>query len=128
MACVRLKVRPWRRSRGRGAAGPGRRGRRAEHSTVGLAYTPAAFLLSAVFTPPPDYRKPAGRRAPRRPLGRAPRGTRLRYANLPVGGTIALGASLVAPSRVAGFLRALGLAALAGAVGYGVFDPLPPVA
>ncbi|HEY5317290.1 MAG TPA: hypothetical protein VIJ20_04880 [Solirubrobacteraceae bacterium] len=54
--------------------------------------------------------------------------TRLRYANLPVGGTIALVASAVVPDRAAAFVRALGLGALAGAVGYGVFDPLPPAA
>jgi len=52
--------------------------------------------------------------------------TRLRYANLPVGGTIALIASTVVPNRSAALVRALGLGALAGAVGYGVFDPLPP--
>jgi len=52
--------------------------------------------------------------------------TRLRYANLPVGGTIALISSTVVPARATGFVRALGLGAFAGAVGYGVFDPLPP--
>jgi hypothetical protein len=51
--------------------------------------------------------------------------TRLRYANLPVGGTIALVVSAVVPERSAGVVRALGLGAVAGAVGYGVFDPLP---
>jgi hypothetical protein len=51
--------------------------------------------------------------------------SRFRYANLPVGGTLALVCSLVMPARSAGPIRALGLGALAGAVGYGVFDPLP---
>lgn len=51
--------------------------------------------------------------------------TRLRYANVPLGGTIALTGSLLVPQRIAGFVRALGLGAVAGAVGYGVFDPLP---
>lgn len=53
--------------------------------------------------------------------------TRLRYANIPVGGTIALVLSAVAPERVAGALRALGTGALLGAVGWGIVDPLPPV-
>jgi hypothetical protein len=52
--------------------------------------------------------------------------TRLRYANLPVGGTIALIASTVVPDETTAVVRALGLGALAGALGYGVFDPLPP--
>jgi hypothetical protein len=53
--------------------------------------------------------------------------SRLRYANLPVGGTIALVGSVYAPEAVAGPLRALGFGALAGAVGYGAFDPLPSI-
>jgi len=52
--------------------------------------------------------------------------TRLRFANLPVGGTIALALSLVLPRRVAGGVRALGAGALVGAVGWGIADPLPP--
>jgi hypothetical protein len=52
--------------------------------------------------------------------------TRMRYANLPVGGTIALVASIAMPDWGTPFVRALGLGALAGAVGYGIFDPLPP--
>lgn len=51
--------------------------------------------------------------------------TRLRYANLPVGGTIAIVVSLVLPARVAGPARALGAGAVAGAVGWGIADPLP---
>ncbi len=51
--------------------------------------------------------------------------TRLRYANLPVGGTIAIVASLVLPARVAGPARALGAGAVLGAVGWGMVDPLP---
>jgi hypothetical protein len=54
--------------------------------------------------------------------------TRLRYANLPVGGTIALAVAIVAPDAVTPGIRALGLGALAGALGYGFFDPLPPPA
>jgi hypothetical protein len=54
--------------------------------------------------------------------------TRLRYANLPVGGTIALAVAVIAPDSVTPCIRALGLGALAGALGYGFFDPLPPVA
>jgi hypothetical protein len=53
-------------------------------------------------------------------------GTRLRYANLPVGGTIALAVAIIAPDVVTPAVRALGLGAFAGAVGYGFFDPLPP--
>jgi hypothetical protein len=52
--------------------------------------------------------------------------TRLRYANLPVGGTLALARALVAPPSVARLLRAVGLGAVVGAVGYGFLDPLPP--
>jgi len=51
--------------------------------------------------------------------------TRLRMANLPVGGSIALAVAIVAPDVVTPALRGLGLGALAGAVGYGFFDPLP---
>ena len=53
--------------------------------------------------------------------------TRLRYANLPVGGTLAIAASLVLPRRAAAPVRALGAGALVGAVGWGVVDPLPPL-
>ena len=53
--------------------------------------------------------------------------TRLRYANLPVGGTIAIAASLLLPRSVALPVRALGFGALLGAVGWGFVDPLPPV-
>jgi hypothetical protein len=52
--------------------------------------------------------------------------TRLRYANLPVGGMIALAVAVIAPDAITPGIRALGLGALAGAVGYGFFDPLPP--
>lgn len=52
--------------------------------------------------------------------------TRLRYANVPVGGTIAIGASLALPRRAAGPVRALGAGAFLGAVGWGFADPLPP--
>lgn len=51
--------------------------------------------------------------------------TRLRYANVPVGGTIALTASTFLPRRIAGPVRALGVGALIGAVGWGLADPLP---
>jgi hypothetical protein len=51
--------------------------------------------------------------------------TRLRYANIPVGGMIALAAALILPDAITPAVRALGLGALAGAVGYGFFDPLP---
>lgn len=51
--------------------------------------------------------------------------TRLRYADLPVGGTLAIGLSLVLPPRVVAPVRALGAGALAGAVGWGFADPLP---
>jgi hypothetical protein len=53
--------------------------------------------------------------------------TNFRQANLPVGGTILLSASLFAPIGTRRLLRALGFGALLGAVGYGVVDPLPPV-
>lgn len=52
--------------------------------------------------------------------------TRLRYANLPLGGTLALAAATVLPARLAGMTRALGAGAVLGAVGWGVVDPLPP--
>ena len=52
--------------------------------------------------------------------------TRLRFANLPVGGTIAIAASLLLPRNVAVPVRALGAGALVGAVGWGIADPLPP--
>ena len=54
--------------------------------------------------------------------------TRLRFANLPVGGTIAIAGSLFLPRGVAVPVRALGVGALAGAVGWGMADPLPPLA
>lgn len=53
--------------------------------------------------------------------------TRLRFANLPVGGTIALAVSVVLPRRMAVGVRALGAGALVGAVGWGIIDPLPPL-
>jgi len=53
--------------------------------------------------------------------------TRLRFANLPVGGTLAIVVSLLLPRRVALVIRSLGAGALVGAVGYGFADPLPPV-
>jgi hypothetical protein len=53
--------------------------------------------------------------------------TRLRYANVPVGGTIAIAASAALPPRVGRLTRALGAGALVGAVGLGVVDPLPPL-
>lgn len=52
--------------------------------------------------------------------------TRLRYANLPVGGTIAIAVSFLLPRGAATPVRALGAGALAGAVGWGFVDPLPP--
>ena len=52
--------------------------------------------------------------------------TRLRYANLPLGGTVAIVIALLLPARVAKPVRALGVGAVVGAVGWGVADPLPP--
>lgn len=52
--------------------------------------------------------------------------TRLRFANVPVGRTIAMVSSLILPPRLAGSVRALGAGALLGAVGWGLVDPLPP--
>jgi hypothetical protein len=52
--------------------------------------------------------------------------TRLRYANLPVGGTLAIAISAVLPRGAAGPVRALGAGAVVGAVGWGIADPLPP--
>lgn len=52
-------------------------------------------------------------------------GTRLRFANLPVGGTIAIVLSTRLPRPVAGPVAALGAGAFAGAVGWGLADPLP---
>lgn len=54
--------------------------------------------------------------------------TRLRVANLPVGGTIAIAVSFFLPRRMAVPARALGAGALVGAVGWGIADPLPPLA
>jgi len=53
--------------------------------------------------------------------------TRLRFANVPVGGTIALALSTVLPDGLAGPVRALGAGALIGAVGWAAVDPLPPL-
>jgi hypothetical protein len=53
--------------------------------------------------------------------------TQLRYANIPVGGTIALALSALLPEGPAAAFRALGAGALLGAVGWGFVDPLPPV-
>ncbi|MDQ3758936.1 MAG: hypothetical protein M3331_03195 [Actinomycetota bacterium] len=54
--------------------------------------------------------------------------TRLRFANLPVGGTIALTAASLLPPAIAGPVRFLGAGAVMGAVGWGLADPLPPLA
>ncbi len=54
--------------------------------------------------------------------------TRLRFANLPAGGTIALTVSSLLPPAVAGPVRSLGAGAVVGAVGWGLADPLPPLA
>lgn len=51
--------------------------------------------------------------------------TRLRFANLPVGGTVAIAASLILPGRVSAAVRAFGAGALVGAIGWGIVDPLP---
>ncbi len=51
--------------------------------------------------------------------------TRLRYANVPVGGTMAIAASLLLPEGAATPVRALGVGAVIGAVGWGLVDPLP---
>lgn len=55
--------------------------------------------------------------------------TRLRRSDLPVGGTIALGAAAFAASRghwrVARLLAALGVGAALGATGTGLAEPLP---
>ncbi len=53
--------------------------------------------------------------------------TRLRNANLPVGGTLAILLSLLLPGRASGAVRSLGAGALVGAVSYGFADPLPPI-
>jgi hypothetical protein len=52
--------------------------------------------------------------------------TRLRYANIPLGGAVALGVASIAPDIATPAVRALGLGALVGALGYGFVDPLPP--
>ncbi|MGI8803986.1 MAG: hypothetical protein ACR2KV_17795 [Solirubrobacteraceae bacterium] len=54
--------------------------------------------------------------------------TRLRYANLPIGGTVAIGLAPLLPGRAGTAVRALGFGALVGAVGWGFVDPLPPAA
>jgi hypothetical protein len=51
--------------------------------------------------------------------------TKLRYANLPVGGTIAIIAASRLPPRFATPLLASGIGATLGAVGWGFVDPLP---
>ncbi len=53
--------------------------------------------------------------------------TRFRFANLPVGGTIALVGSRVLPRRYRPPVRALGAGALIGATGWALVDPLPPL-
>lgn len=52
--------------------------------------------------------------------------TRLRFANIPVGGTIAIALSLLLPAGPAATVRALGAGAVVGAVSWGLVDPLPP--
>lgn len=52
--------------------------------------------------------------------------TSLRFANIPVGGTIAMATASILPPRFAGAVRALGVGALLGVVGWGFVDPLPP--
>lgn len=52
--------------------------------------------------------------------------TRLRNANLPVGGTVMIGLSLLLPGRVGVITRALGAGAVVGVLGWGIVDPLPP--
>ena len=54
--------------------------------------------------------------------------TRLRFANLPVGGSIAIAVSFFLPRPTAVAARAVGAGALVGAVGWGFADPLPPLA
>jgi hypothetical protein len=54
--------------------------------------------------------------------------TRLRFANLPVGGTVAIMASRLLPRALSRPVRALGAGALVGALGCGLADPLPPPA
>lgn len=53
--------------------------------------------------------------------------TRLRLANIPVGGTVAITLSSVLPHPLAGPVRSLGAGAVLGAVGWAAVDPLPPV-
>ena len=54
-------------------------------------------------------------------------GTRYRYADLPVGGTVAFGAALLARNHpgLSHMLIAAGMGMTAGAVGTGIADPLP---
>jgi hypothetical protein len=54
--------------------------------------------------------------------------TRLRNANLPLGGTLAITAATVLPTKLRRPVRALGAGAVLGAVGWGLVDPLPPAA
>ena len=88
-----------------------------------VARTPLAFAAGLAAGIPVTRRlhasPDAGRWGER--IGR----TRLRFANLPVGGTIAIAASLFLPRQVAVPVRALGLGAFLGAVGWGIADPLP---
>ena len=84
-----------------------------------------AIIPGLSFSTGPTAGIAVTRRLHRDPGGRW--GERLRFANLPVGGTIAIALSMVLPSRVAVPVRALGVGALVGAVGWGIADPLPPL-
>ncbi|MDQ2726962.1 MAG: hypothetical protein M3Y91_03640 [Actinomycetota bacterium] len=53
--------------------------------------------------------------------------TRLRKANLPLGGIVLLGLSLLLPAGAAVVTGALGAGTVVGVVGCGLVDPLPPL-
>ncbi|MGI8754164.1 MAG: hypothetical protein ACR2MN_17980 [Acidimicrobiales bacterium] len=79
-------------------------------------------LIGGIAVTMPMHRDPDSGRWGQR-LGR----TRLRNADLPLGGTVLLALSLVFPGGAAMIAGALGAGAVAGVVGCGLFDPLPPL-
>lgn len=91
-------------------------------SKAAAAIAAAAGLAAGIAVTRRLHDDPAAGRWGAR-LGR----TRLRYANLPVGGTLALLASRYVPGRLSRPVGALGVGAMLGAVGWGLADPLPPL-
>ena len=87
-----------------------------------LALSFGTGAIGGVAVTMPMHRDPDSGR-----WGQRLRGTRLRNADLPLGGTLLLVLSLLLPGGTAAVARALGAGAVAGVVGCGLVDPLPPL-